>query len=62
MTASTTLRPLLRSFALFVLIAFTARGAYANWTFNTVLQVDSPQTDLHYPIVDPPASHFRESA
>jgi len=56
MTASTTLRPLLRSFALFVLIAFTARGAYANWTFNTVLQVDSPQTDLHYPIVDPPAT------
>ncbi len=56
MTASTTLRPLLRFLALFIVMIIAAQAAHANWSFNTLLQVDSPQTDLHYPIVDPPAT------
>ncbi len=47
---------ILRSLAVFALLAFGLQSAWANGFTAPVLQVDSPQTDLHYPIVDPPAT------
>ena len=47
---------ILRSLAVFALLAFGLQGAWASGFMAPVLQVDSPQTDLHYPIIDPPAT------
>ena len=49
-------RSLLRGFALLAVLAVCLQGVRAGWAMAPVLQVDSPQTDLHYPIIDPPAT------
>ncbi|MBZ0206523.1 MAG: cell surface protein SprA [Flavobacteriales bacterium] len=49
-------RSLLRGFALLAVLAMCLPESQAGWAMAPVLQVDSPQTDLHYPIIDPPAT------
>lgn len=55
MTAPPQTSTLLRALAALMLLAL-AGGARAERAWGVVLQVDSPQTDLHYPITDPPGA------
>ncbi len=49
-------RFLLRTLALWLLLIAGAHGALAFGALAPVMQVDSPQIDLQYPITDPPAT------
>jgi cell surface protein SprA len=49
-------RCLFRLFGAVLFLAVGTSSAYAIWNASLALQVDSPQIDLHYPIIDPPST------
>lgn len=49
-------RHLMRHLVLLLLLWAGLQGAHANWLAVPIMQVDSPQIDLPYPIIDPPGT------